>query len=199
MSSQANLLILDGQRDSSPGRNPLYRGTYRLSPTYCDALPADHETNMLFSWYITEGGESGVVHDLQRASRYVELLNHQSLNHSFEIVEATTNDAAPVFGELLMGFDLSASYGNSLLQWGVKQFLPALSLPLPIRDLLELISRSYAPQLNGQGLFQSFEVASLCLRSMSALQALSPNLFEGGDLNAFSVVGLYSVTRREKN
>jgi hypothetical protein len=40
-------------------------------------------------------------------------------------------------------------------------------------------SRHYAPQFNGQGLFQTWEVASLCLRAMTALQDLSPNLFEG--------------------
>ena len=64
----------------------------------------------------------------------------------------------------------------------------------PIEELYDLISRHYAPLLNGQGLFQTWEVASLCLRAMTALQDLSPNYFEGGNLREFRSVGLYRIS-----
>ena len=85
---------------------------------------------------------------------------------------------------------------NSLLSWGLKLSVGTNQLAEPVRDLCDLLRRHYAPQLNGQGLFQNCEAASGCLRSMTALQGLSPNLFEGGDLREFRPVGLYTVASR---
>jgi hypothetical protein len=189
-----NLLILNGPSSPNPGRNPLYRGTDRAHPTYCDSVAKDHDINRLFFWFLEEGGEAGVVHDLQRACRFAELWNLHLGDNQFEVVEVVDgNGFSSTNGELL-GFDLSCSYNSSLLQWGLKSFLGLAQLPEPIRELCDLVNRYYAPQLNSQGLFQTFEVASLCLRSMTALQALSPNLYEGGDLTQFSVVALYRVS-----
>lgn len=98
-----------------------------------------------------------------------------------------------MFGGTFLGFDLSSGYNYSLLVAGLRQSLGAQHLPEPIRELWDLTSRLYAPQLNGAGLFQTFELATLCLRSMIALQDLSPNLFEGGDLRAFQPVRLHLV------
>jgi hypothetical protein len=191
-----NLLILDGPRNQRAGYNPLYRGTYRAHATHCDALPEDHEINKLFFWFLDEGGELGVVRDLSKALRFAELWNARLTEKDrFEVVEVTDGNTHPETNGKFIGFDLSAGYNYSLLSWGLKQFLGVNQLPEPIRELCDLMSRHYAPQLNAQGLLQTFEVASLCLRSMIALQDLSPNLFEGGDLRDFQPVGLYTVYR----
>jgi hypothetical protein len=189
-----SLLILDGPRDPRPGRNPLYRGTDRAHPSHCDELPDDDEINKLFFWFLEEGGELGVVHDLRKALRFAELWNARLREKDrSEVVEATDGGAHPQNSGAFIGFDLSAGYNNSLLAWGLKQFAGLNQLTEPIRELCDLMSRHYAPQLNGQGLFQTLEVASLCLRSMIALQDLSPSLFEGGDLRDFRTVGLYII------
>jgi hypothetical protein len=193
-----NLLILDGPRDPRPGNNPLYRGTSRAHPSHCDELPDDHEINKLFFWFLEEGGQLGVVRDITKALRFAELWNARlKEKNRFEVVEVADGDAHPQSSGVFLGFDLSAGYNNSLLSSGLKQFLGVNQLREPVRELWDLVSRHYAPQLNGQGLFQTFEVASLCLRAMTALQDLSPNLFEGGNLREFRVVGLYSVARED--
>jgi hypothetical protein len=209
------LLILNGPRDPRAAAHPHYRGTYRAHPTYCEAVQADHEINKLFLWFLEEGGESDLVHDLTKASRYAELLNiHLSefkpaFAH-FEVIEVKDGDNPGNTEGRLMGFDLSAGYNDSLLWWwGLPtQPRPAASVgqtgntspststfPKPILVLDDLIHRFYAPQLNRNGLFQSPDVASDCLRAMDALQRLSPNLYEGEELlSNFEVVGVHLVS-----
>jgi hypothetical protein len=188
-------LILDGPRDKRSIYNPLYRGTYRAHPTHCDALPDDNEINRLFFWFLEEGGELGVVRDRSKALRFAELWNARlSEKDRFEIVEVIDDDTLAESKINFVGFDLSSGYNNSLLTSGLP-LTPGLSrLAEPIRELYLQICHRYSPQLNAQGLFESSEVASMCLRSMVALQRASPNFFEGGDLSDFHLVGLYSVS-----
>jgi hypothetical protein len=194
-----SFLILNGARDPRPGKNPQYRGTYRSHPTYCDEVPDNHEINTLFFWFLDEGGELGVVRDLSKALRFAELWNARlPEGDRFEVVEVTDQSTPPESSGKFIGFDLSAWYNNSLLSSGLKQFPGVSQLSSPIRELWDLVSRYYAPQLNGQGLFQTSEAASLCLRSMTALQDLSPNLFEGGNLRDFQPVGLHVVDGDER-
>ena len=186
------LLILNGPRDSRTAYNPLYRGTYRSHPSHCDEVSDDDEINRLFFWFLEEGGQLGVVRDLARAQRFAELWNARLKDSErFGVVEVA--DAEPgqaSCGGTFMGFDLSSGYNNSLLAEGLRQSMGTQRLPEPFRELWDLTSRHYAPQLNATGLFQTFEVATMCLRSMTELQDLSPNLFEGEDLRHFQVVRL---------
>jgi hypothetical protein len=186
------LLILNGPRDPRAAKYPQYRGTYRAHPTYFEPLPSEHEINKLFHWFLEEGGEDGVVHDLPRAFRYAQLLNQNVTGiKQFEVVEVTDVETSQI-GLDLLGFDLSAGYNNSLLSWGLERQPGVNGLSEPIRELVDLVCRSYGPRLNPNGLFQEPGPALECLRSMDALQSLSPNLFEGGELKGkFSVVGLY--------
>ena len=190
------LLILNGPPDARAAKYSLYRGTYRAHPTYCELLPRDHETNSLFFWFLQEGGELGVVNDLAKARRYTQLLNQHfsSGPKHFELVEVTDETTSPLTGGQLLGFDLSAGYNNSLLWWGLEPQPGLETIPEPIRELVGLVYRCYAPQLNRQGLFLTPEVASKCLSSMDALQQLCPNLFEGEDIKSqYQVVGVYLV------
>jgi len=188
-----NLLILDGPRDPRAAKYSAYRGTWRAHPTYQDAFPRDHEINKLFFWFLEEGGERGVVHDLSKATRYTELLNQNPLPGygQFEVVEVDGN-ASAMEGVQQLGFDVSAGYNYSLLWWRLEPTLGTIRPPGPIRELMNLVHRFYAPLLNSHGLFESAETASQCLQSMDALQSLSPKLYEGEDLKAnFQVVGLH--------
>ena len=144
-----NLLILNGPRDSRADKYPSYRGTYRAHPTYCDSLPSDHEINQLFFWFLDEGGESGVVHNLAKALRYVELLNQHPLPGygPFEVVEVTDRDAPAQAGGRLLGFDLSSGYNNSLLSSQLELRSGINVLPEPGGVLVELAHRFYAPHL----------------------------------------------------
>lgn len=194
MRGAVKLLILNGPRDPRAANYPSYRGTYRAHPTYSDLFPEYHEINRLFSWFLDEGGELGVVQDTQRALRFAELLNrHSPGSEHFEVVECTDGDALPQSGGALLGYDLSAGYNNSLLWWQLRPPPGVASLALHVQEFYELLCRHYGPQLNSQGLFQTSDIAVLCLRSMAALQELSPNLFEGGDLRSYQVIGIYLV------
>ena len=176
---------------------PYYRGTYRAHPTFCESLPKNHEINQLFFWFLEEGGELGLVHDLAKASRYAQLLNENHLagHGHFEVVQgANGNSSAEVCGRFL-GFDITAGYNNSLLWWRLDFQTEPQVLPEPIHELVELISQSYAPKLNKFQLFSNAETASQCLRAMDALQQLHPNLYEGERLrDTFEVVGLYLMS-----
>ncbi len=186
-----NLLILNGPRDPRTAQNPLYRGTYRLHPSHCDEVPDDDEINRLFFWFLDEGGELGVVDDIAKAQRFADLWNARLKEPDhYEVVEATDADPGPTHGGTFLGFDLSAGYNSSLLAGGLKQSQGPSHLPEAIRQLCDLISRHYAPQLNSAGLFQTLEAATQCLTAMTALQDLHPNLFEGGDLRDFKPVRL---------
>jgi len=192
-----NLLILNGPRDPRAAAYPHYRGTYRAHPTYCDAVPEDHELNKLFFWFLKEGGELGVTHDLAKALQYADLLNQYPLSrrHSaFEVVEVTTGHTSPEAGTELFGFDLSSGHNNSLLWWKLESGTGLGTLPPPVQELDKTIRRFYSPKLNGYSLFQTPEMASECLAAMDALQRLSPNLYEGEDLKPnFTVTGVYLV------
>jgi hypothetical protein len=187
------LLILNGP--ANPRVALSYRGTHRANPTHCDELPEDHEVNKLFYWFLEEGGQLGVVGDLQKALRFADLWNLLvSELARFEVIEVTDGDMPPESKGVFMGYDLSARYNNSLLWWQLQPGEGIRSLPPAVRDGCDLLYRQYAPQLNGQGLFQTSDVASGCLKAMIALQDICPNLFEGGDIRVFQVVGLYRVS-----
>jgi hypothetical protein len=189
-----NILILNGPRDTRTAYSSVYRGTYRAHPTHCDQLPDNAEINRLFLWFIEEGGELGLVRDVVKARRFADLWNARLKEaEHFEVVEATDADSAPTHGGTLLGFDLSAGYNNSLLAEGLRRSISATHLPEPILEFWNLIRLHYAPQLNRQGLFQTIETANSCLCSMTALQDLSPNFFEGGDLRDFRPVGLFAI------
>ena len=188
-----DLLIVNGPAEPLREPNPSYRGTFRAVPTYCDALPADHEINRLFiDWYLVEGGESGVVHDLPKARRFAELWNQQMGETCYEVVEVVVGQLPPVNRGALIGFDVSVGFSYSLLWWGLRR--PATLVLSPSLDVLwQLMERYFVPQLNSCGLFQTFDMAAFCLRVMTALQGLHANLFEAGDLSDFQVVGIYSI------
>lgn len=191
-----NLLILNGARDSRAARYPQYRGTYRAHPTYVDSAGSHEEVNQLFLWFLEEGGELGLVHDPVKALRYATLLNERSDGtRRFEVVEATEADANPQAGVEFLGVDLSAGCNNSLLWWwGPEPWMGSDALPAAIRELGNLIYRCYGPRRNKHGLFQELHIASACLRSMDALQQLSPNLYEGESLQSgFEAVGLHLI------
>jgi hypothetical protein len=56
--STLNLLILNGPLYPQRRPNPLYRGTCRMQPRHFDLLSEDHEANVLFGWFLEEGGRT---------------------------------------------------------------------------------------------------------------------------------------------
>lgn len=183
-----NLLILNGSRESRTAEYFQYRGTYRQHPTYLGSARRDDEINQLFFWFLEEGGELGLVHNPVKALRYAALLNeHLEATSRFEVVEVTKGDGVPQAGTEFLGFGLSAGYNNSLLAWwGPEPRSTSDVLPGTIRELGNLIYRYYGPRRNKHGLFQELQITSECLQSMDALQQLSPNLYEGENLQSSS-------------
>ena len=186
-----DLLILDGP--TGPWEDRGYRGTYRASPSHCDALPEDHEINRLFFWYLEESSEDGLVHDFAKARRFAELWNQQPGDRRYEIVEVTEEKAPPVGGGEFVGFDISTGAGYSFV--GALHIQPAQvgALQEPLRTLDELLIAHFAPRLNSNLLFSTYEDASFCLRVIKALNTLWPSTFESGDLSEFKAFGLYKL------
>ena len=169
-----------------------YRGTHRKRPTYCDALPKDHEINQLFMWYLEVTWPSGFISDLAKARRYAALCTVYFPGRHFEVVEVTDGLATPSNASQLLGFDISLGGGGDSLIFEALLYEPAETLPEePILLLSDLIRRYFFPKLNDFGLFRTFEDASHCRRAMIALQSFHANLYEGGDLNLFTVAGVY--------
>lgn len=176
-----------------------YRGAYRRMPYYHDEFPEDHPVNQAFLWLVDEGGESGIVGDLAKASNLVSVY-HSWTGEEFEIVEVVFPPEEPVVGSRLLGYDI-CNYWYSLLSWGLEfersselevQRDPGMQI---IDPLLQLLGEYFRPRLNGNGLFDDSETAAFCLECMMALQRVRPNLWEN-DTVVFNVVGLYEVQPR---
>lgn len=187
-----NLLILDGvnKRYTLAAR---YRGTDRGVPTYCEAVPKNHEINRLFMWYLDEGGEAGVVHDLQRAKRYTELCNLYFSDKHFEVIEFSTSmELRSDNSRQFLGFDLSeGGCGHSLVAMALLYEPEKRSAEEPAFVLGDLIRSHYVPKLNEFGLFGNPQDALDCRAAMSALQSFRPGLYESGSLEDFETTAIY--------
>jgi len=139
------------------------------------------------------------VHNVDNALQYAQLLNQFGLpNYSqFEVIEVTDGNAPPKVGSQLLGFDLSADLNNSLLWWQFEPQPEVSALPPPIQEEVNSICKTYRPQLNSSGLFQTAETASKCLKAMDAVQGTCPFIYEAGELRqAYRVVGIYVLRSR---
>ncbi|HUY19637.1 MAG TPA: hypothetical protein VMV15_10455 [Candidatus Binataceae bacterium] len=193
-----NYLIRNGQSYAVSGPSASYRGTNRSEPIYCEEFTEDHEINQLYTWYLEETGRSGFIHDLTKALRYVKLCNLHFPSKQFELIQVTDGHSTTNHGAGFLGFDISlGGNGDSLI------FLALLSGPLkdipqaPIAVLSNLVRCHFTPKLNEFGLFQMFEDASHCRKAMIALQSFHPNLYEGGNLEDFTVSGVYLLPQSE--
>jgi hypothetical protein len=192
MTRAANLLILDGAMYPKMKPNPAYRGTCRMCPTHFDNLPEEHEANLLFYWFLEEGGELGVVHDERKARQLCNFCNTFGTDKSYEVVEAVVDNSKPVHEGEFLGFDISQGLNNSLLWWGLTATVPEKN-GLPVRVLANVIFGLFSERLNDSGLFPDIETAISCRSALIALQALEPNLLEGDSLEKFAVVGLFRI------
>jgi hypothetical protein len=188
-----NLLIRDGLDTWYP-REARYRGTDRKVPTYCGAVPSDHEINQMFTmWYLEEGGDAGVVHDLSKARRYADLCNVYFADQHFEVIESADGGRIqPEDNRQFLGFDLSRGGCYQSLITMALLYEPKRSLPQePIFVLSELIRSHFLPKLNEVGLFGSRQDATDCRAAMSALQRFRPGLYEEGSLEVFKISAIY--------
>jgi hypothetical protein len=193
-----NLLILNGPRNPRAAKYSTYRGTYRAHPTYCDSVPRQHELNKFFYWFLEEGGELGVVHNVGNALQYAKLLNQvSSIKYGcFEVIEVTNGNASPEVGNRLLGFDLSSHFNDSLLWWQLEPQPSVRSVPPLIQEATDSICTTYRPKLNSSGLFQTADIASGCLEAMNAVQRLYP-VYEGEDISEdYQIVGIHALTSR---
>src|SRR5438552_1997355 len=105
---------------------PVYRGTYRDRPYYCEQFGEEHEVNKSYFWFIEKGREDvgssldvlDVVHDLEGAKRLAVAYRCYA-EQEFDVVEVTSGNEAPSVGEQFLGYDLSRGFFNSLLWYGM--------------------------------------------------------------------------------
>lgn len=183
---------------------PIYRGTYRDRPYYCDQLGEDHEVNKAFFWFIESGREHAdsdldFVSDLSKATSLVLAYNCYS-GKEFDLVEAIIGDEKPLAGEEFLGYDLSRGFFNSLLWYGLDICYRQTAgwdsaredLLRLIQPLVCLVERYFKPKLNANGLFDDYSTARWCLECMTSIQTICPDWFESGE-NNYEVVGLHRV------
>jgi hypothetical protein len=188
------LLILEKGGSESPGS--AYRGTERSHPFHADGFPEEHEVNRCFNWFISEGGELGVVHDLEKAITLVRMYRRFGLQPELEVIEVTDGTEPPGVGKALLGYDLSAGYNISLLagltlKQQARGRVPELSAHrTAIWHLAELADLEAMRYLNGVGLFSSPQEAARCLVYFDSIQKLNPGFYEIGH---YSVVGVFLV------
>ncbi len=189
-------LIIRGRAQYSS--SPSYRGTYRSTPHYVDNAGPEHEVNQLFRWYCDEGGDLGVVHELEKARKLVAAYSRLDPPQHLEIIEVTTDSREPEVGGEFLGYDLSAGFNYSLLSWGLEidreppAELSRKDAPWVLQPLLRLTKRYFQPQLNTNGLFEDYNTAQFCLDCMMALQKLRPGLWENEQV-VFEIVGVWKV------
>jgi hypothetical protein len=186
---------LSADRDAAAG----YRGTERTHPMHFRNLPDTHVANQLFFWFLEEGGERGVVHDLKRAKKLVELLNLFGESVFFEIVQVGTERAATPGKGGFLGFDVSAGFNNSIIRRFVLRepgdpvAKTASADDLALCELSTLHRRFFTQKLNDHRLFQHYEDADFCLRAARALNTLRPGWIESTDLMEYAVTSVSKV------
>lgn len=189
-----DLMILKFEPNQNP---PMYRGMDRATPTYYAGGNEEHPANQLFFWYLQQGGQSGVIHDIEHAAKLLEAYSKLDPPQYFEVIEITTHNKPPTLGGELLGFDL-ASGSYSLLGWGLEidrklpLTMPQTDLYRVIFPLLTLVKEYFQPRLNQNGLFREYATATFCLECMIALQTIRPGLWEDSHTE-FQVVGIWKI------
>jgi hypothetical protein len=187
-------LIRNGHSYPVSSYRSSYRGTDRNGPIYCDALPKEHEVNRLFTWYLQETEQSEFVQDLDTARRYVELCNLHFPTKRFDIIGIAESNGISDNSAQFLGHDISLDGGASLIFLALLE-PPGEEVPKePIQVLNHLIRKHFFSKLNEFGLFRTFEDASHCRSAMVALQSFRSNLYEGGNLDDFRVIGIYMIS-----
>lgn len=141
------------------------------------------------------GGELGIISDIYKAKKIVDLYKNLIPPQIFEVVRILEVNEPPLENEEFLGFDLSCGYGCSLLSWELdidnegeeedrllKQILP----------LISLVKKHFKPLLNKNSLFDDSETAKFCLECLMALQDIVPGIFENEEM-IFEVIGLSKV------
>ncbi|HVF98635.1 MAG TPA: hypothetical protein VND68_02245 [Chloroflexia bacterium] len=206
-------LALLGERiwlTNAPG-NPHYRGTYRESPYSDRRFGKDHPVTHAYNLYLYDGGrrdgsdaeDFGIVTNVETARTVCKVFRELNGQH-YDIVELTADDASPSVGGEFLGFDVSYKFGHSMLWQGINM-CPADGISRDfkgedwekvetiIAPLACLIDEHFRPQLNLDGLFDSYETAQRFLDCMNAIHKLHPEWcadMSGG----YEVVGLYKVS-----
>ena len=152
------------------------------------------------------GWSPSVVRDIAEARWLVEAFrNYAGLD--FEIIEITKGRAEPTIGGKFLGYDLSASYDESFLKYGLEErpleihddHIPGDPYKKPLAHaVLVLTEKYFGPRLNANGLFDDYNEAAFCLKCMVAIPFISPESYEQEDTegeSAYEVLGLYDVTQ----
>lgn len=175
-------------KNIDPNGPSRYRGTDREWPPFDDELSKDTAYSELFHWYIKDAHLRPGVNDINGARQLLTYVCTRLHRYEFELIEAVRLGDTVTVGGTKLGYDLSVACGYSLLSWGLD--LTGGTTSPPIDQLVELVQAHFQPMLNAHGLFSEEETALFCLRSMMALQALWPGLWENETVH-FEVTAIY--------
>lgn len=188
-----NIMILGEPMD--PHTNPNYRGIFRSSPTYCEHLSEDHPANQAFRWYINEGGQEEVVHNIDNAILLIEEYKRLSPPQYFELIEIFIGKDPNTSNGIFLGYDLSAYLHFSFLYLGMEYSNSIRNIDLEEANALSsAIEYIFKPRLNQYGLLNDYKTAQWCLNCHKAIQKLNPNYFENDEIvAAYEPVALYKI------
>ena len=140
------LLILGKPRDLAYGARPGYRGTYRHHPYHRDDLPETDIANQLFQRFLTEGGESGIIHDIAFGRRLIQASLNAEPRGEFELVEVLPSEMTQCHDREFLGCDLSCGMSSSLLYLGL-EFPHGWRVPSEAKRRLNRTLDRYRPSL----------------------------------------------------
>jgi hypothetical protein len=192
-----NLLIRGPVIKGKFGYQPEgYRGTDRERPYYRDDLAPNDSVNQAFLWYIDEGGESGLVHDLDRALKLAQAYRDGQPPQLFEVVEVTISDQQPEGGGSLIGYEVSAGYASSAVMPFLAEKsaanLSVVSSAEIVDPLLRLMQQHFRPLLNSHYLFDDYAVAAHFFDCVVATARISPRSWLNR-WHEYEVVGLWRL------
>lgn len=157
---------------------PNYRGLFRKEPYYIEK-ETDPELFQLWSWYATEAGDAGFIHDIKLAKRVVEA--YRKRGESFEIVLVSFTQLTED-GVKFLGIDVASIGGYSQLYHGLEYSLftqgDSLSSSSGITAILKLVQMYFTPLLNKHCLFDNLHDARLFLNIISEIRTFCPGAFE---------------------
>jgi hypothetical protein len=167
-----------------------------MHPIYCESLPESHRYNQLVLWFFEEGGELGVVQDIEKSRSLVRQSKEVELGE-IEIVEVAVDGEPFATKGVFLGYDLSSGFNYSVLAAGLHPNgvnSTENTAETALGALLKLVRRSFCGLLNVNGLFSDIDIAYSCLEVVNALQQLHPDLWENDEVIAsLEVVGVQLI------
>lgn len=170
------LVVQSGKQGLYDSRYENYRGAYRLSPNFIEALSTDHPANQAYYRYSDERVSSPYVSDLSSVRQLVDLYGEFAPSQPLEALELVAGTRESTIPSQLLGYDVvTKNLSWSFLANGMLNELSRIDLEMSASERLDMAiiattSNYIRPRLNQNWLLHSFDEALISAECLNVLR-----------------------------